>query len=63
MKTKKLSKKLRLNKKTVANLNNYEMSLLKGGLKWESDIEPTECCATPQCTQSCSIIYINGICQ
>ena len=62
MKTKKLSKKLRLNKKTVTNLNNYEMSLLKGGLKWESDI-PTECCATPQCTQSCSIIYVNGICQ
>jgi natural product precursor len=37
MKTKKFEKKLSLNKKTIANLNNGDMKHLQGGIK------PTGC--------------------
>jgi len=40
MKTKKFSKKLILNKKTVADLNNKEMREVVGGDSW------TRCCFT-----------------
>ena len=34
MKTKKINKKLELNKKTVSNLNDTEMNHVKGALFW-----------------------------
>lgn len=48
MKTKKLSKKLYLNKRTVANLNDEEMKILMGGSATDGDTEP-------QCTCPASV--------
>ena len=44
MKTKKLTKKLVLNKETVTNLNNREMGVLQGGAK--TDITCMTICDT-----------------
>jgi hypothetical protein len=41
MKTKKLSKKLGLNKKTISNLSVGELKQSKGGLPWT---DPRICC-------------------
>jgi hypothetical protein len=43
MKTKKFRKKLTLNKKTIANLADVTMAAVKGGLLWESEVDPTAC--------------------
>ncbi len=44
MKTKKISNKLRLNKKTIANLNSRDMNRLKGGDETTKFTCYTECC-------------------
>jgi natural product precursor len=43
MKTKKLSKKLLLNRETVAKLNAENMKLVKGGNTLITAIDPTIC--------------------
>jgi hypothetical protein len=43
MKIKKFEKKLALNKKTIANLNGNEMNTIKGGLLWQSKVDPEAC--------------------
>ena len=48
MKTKKLSKKLTLNKNTIANLINTDMQKVHGGAG--VTIGPTDCCTIhPEC--------------
>ena len=49
MKTKKFSKRLALNKKTIANLANAEMNAVKGGYE-------TEIAAYCE-SEICSVIY------
>jgi len=44
MKAKKISKKLKLSKKTIANLAVHEMKSVNGGI-WES-MRITYCCGT-----------------
>ncbi len=51
MKQKKLNKKLGINKSTVAHLDNHIMGEAKGGRKWESHMDPTDCCASFYCTE------------
>ena len=48
MKTKKLSKKLGLNKNTIANLNTNDMSMIRGGAENTDtcNCPGTECCPT-----------------
>ena len=48
MKPKKVEKKLFLNKKTVADLNNQQMIGLRGGKTSEDSVEV--CCITQTCT-------------
>jgi hypothetical protein len=43
MKTNKVNKKLVFKKNTVANLNNAEMGVLKGGVLWQSHVDPEAC--------------------
>ena len=59
MKTKKLSKKLVLNKKTISNLNGDQLNQVKGGEPWTegycTEICNTadtlcECVTWPECT-------------
>jgi len=59
MKTKKFSKKLTLNKKTIADLNNGEMKVVRGGINepprrvtetcqtCDNSIPPGTCCTIP----------------
>ncbi len=51
MKQKKINKKLGLNKSTVAHLGNNIMAEAKGGNLWVSHMEPSECCASANCTE------------
>jgi hypothetical protein len=65
MKPKKLSKKLGLNKKTIADLNGSQMEHLKGGIDtppvcWETDAQsncPTmlTCNTVCSCPSACSL--------
>jgi hypothetical protein len=52
MKTKKFSKKLALNKKTIADLNNGQLGLVKGGIIPES-VLCTPVCLTDTCNTQC----------
>lgn len=56
MKTKKFSRKLMLNKKTVANLNGSMMGKVHGG-EGDSQTPANSCCMgptdCPNCTQTC----------
>ncbi len=56
MKTKKFSKKLALNKKTIADLNNGQLGRIKGGRTFTT-CAPELCtegeCQTPACTETC----------
>ena len=57
MKTKKFSKKLSLNKATVADLNNSQMKTVQGGAPWTSIGIQNKCytmCLTGAC---CPTIY------
>lgn len=66
MKTKKFSAKLLLNKKTIANLINAEMSNLKGGEKtritcgscwYTMTCNPCPCITEPDCTwEPCTVL-------
>ncbi|NIM13661.1 MAG: hypothetical protein GTO45_16205 [Candidatus Aminicenantes bacterium] len=49
MKTKKFEKKLELNKKTIANLSNGQLGLVKGGDKNVPVESESECCGTNTC--------------
>lgn len=49
MKTKKFSKRLALNKKTIANLNKHEMRFAKGGVK---SMFATSCASEDPCNTS-----------
>jgi hypothetical protein len=55
MKTKKFSRKLMLNKKTVANLNGNLMGRVRGGYQ---NTQTDSCCLVhtdcPDCTQTCN---------
>ena len=51
MKTKKFSRKLMLNKKTVVNLNGNMMGRVRGGEGNSRYMGPTDC---PNCTQTCN---------
>jgi hypothetical protein len=51
MKPKKFNKKLFLNKKTVANLNNWQMTGLRGGKATEDSVEV--CCPSQTCQTDC----------
>ena len=57
MKTKRLSKKLRLNKQTIVSLNDLEMIRLRGGKLWTDScdtIYPCETINTCECrTDGC----------
>ena len=59
MKTKNFSKKLSLNKKTVADLNNKEMQAIHGGETVELTICRTRCvtdcvmCTMTRCSVCC----------
>jgi hypothetical protein len=57
MKPKKVEKKLFLNKKTVADLNNRQMTHLRGGIATGDTVEV--CCYTKtcHCTDSCNTCY------
>jgi hypothetical protein len=52
MKTKKIEKKLVLNKTTIANLNNQAMEMVRGGSIDDSDSGSIIGCS-PVTTQSC----------
>ena len=54
MKPKKISKKLGLNKRTVAHLSTSEISKVKGGA-----LDDTECCRTAGSCVACttSLVY------
>ena len=56
MKTKKLSKKLVLNKKTVASLNNAEIKDIKGGETGLYTCQATCNTACPTCNTECSCV-------
>jgi hypothetical protein len=60
MKTKKFSKKLSLNKKTIAHLNDAHMTEVKGG----EDTGQTGCilCAVTHTCQTCPTKCIGGTC-
>jgi natural product precursor len=45
MKPRKISKKLNLNKKTIARLNDSEMNAAQGGIDWSRNSR----CSTPMC--------------
>jgi hypothetical protein len=60
MKTKKLSKKLVLNKKTIANLCNEELSFLKGGRTTATC--PLECQTNGFCTLAGCITVVEPDC-
>jgi hypothetical protein len=69
MKTKRLSKKLRLNKKTVSNLNVNEMKSVKGG-GIMSDITGCISCMSISCLficedtiPVCTIQYCTNTCR
>lgn len=47
MKTKKLVKKLRVNKRNIANLNNLEMNAIDGG--WSGNTCPGACYTVGTC--------------
>jgi len=62
MKLKKLNKKLVLDKKTIAHLNDNYLKDLRGGLKaesyWLTDCCPesnpvSACCSTPTANSTC----------
>jgi len=53
MKTKKFSKKLILNKKTVSNLNLNAMTAIKAGQLGTSNVDP-EACGTQQTFLVCT---------
>ena len=60
MKTKKFNKKLSLNKTTVANLSNYELNHVRGGVFTFETVCPTcdtegiACRPTTRCTGGCT---------
>ena len=58
MKPKKVEKKLFLNKKTVANLSNRQMTHLRGGL-FTGDTTVEVCCYTKDatCLNTCQTCY------
>lgn len=58
MKTRKLSKKLSLNKKTVADINGGEMGKLKGGCK--PSLVISGCPVSQEYT--CPIVTCDSIC-
>ncbi len=60
MKQKKMNKKLELGKSTVAHLDNNIMGNAKGGNKWISHLEPTECCASANCSELECNSFPNG---
>ncbi|UCH97437.1 MAG: class I lanthipeptide [Candidatus Aminicenantes bacterium] len=65
MKTKKFSKKLRLSKETVANLNSNQMRFVYGGIDTKICPLPTEhslCCTINGPTCTC-FTYCEGTCQ
>jgi len=54
MKTKKSNLKLKLNKVTISNLKNKEMTVVRGGLSaWYTCGETNRCGTGYQCTQLC----------
>ena len=53
MKSRSFSKKLTLNKKTIVNLNNGEMTAVQGGLPQSTTaVSVTNCCLCNYCTRS-----------
>jgi bacteriocin-like protein len=59
MKTKTFNKKLSLNKKTVANLNDKEMQGIYGGETVEKTVCITRCVSDCLCTMTrCSICCV-----
>ena len=52
MKTKKIAKKLSINKKTIVNLNSDAMNIIKGGIKQSYRYSecPTQCDPTETCS-------------
>jgi hypothetical protein len=57
MKPKKVEKKLFLNKKTVADLNNQQMNRLRGGIPTTGTGEvccPSETCSCETCFTDCN---------
>ncbi|MCP5107220.1 MAG: hypothetical protein GY950_27785 [bacterium] len=48
MKSKKFSKKLKLSKKTIANLTQYEIKFVYGGFVVTGE-KPTATCLFPRC--------------
>lgn len=59
MKSKAFNKKLSLNKKTVANLNDKEMQVIYGGDTAEPSICITRCVSNCACTITrCSVCCI-----
>jgi hypothetical protein len=62
MKTKKFSKKLMLNKKTIANLGNDELSQVRGGRVTVTC--PIECQTNePRCTAAGCITFVEPYCE
>ena len=67
MKTKKFNKRLSLNKKTVANLSNYELNYVLGGVLTNEtifhacDTEGIACRPTTQCTGGCPTDWCSDI--
>jgi hypothetical protein len=53
MKSKNFKKKLVLNKKTIADLNNAQLGLVKGGVIPPTLSECAEKCPTNLCTETC----------
>jgi len=55
MKTKKFAKKLEMNKRTIANLNSTDMSMLRGGSKFTNtcDTEHDLSCGDASCQPDC----------
>jgi hypothetical protein len=51
MKTKKLSFKMGLNKKTIANLNSLDLKTIIGGMSYNSCETEYTCPCCPPCTR------------
>jgi hypothetical protein len=56
MKPKKFNKKLALNKKTIANLNNREMAVAIGGITQSITFTRCETCRR-DCTKTCDTCW------
>ncbi len=59
---KRIEKKLALNKSTLVNLDTSDMTVLKGGQRWESKNEDGTCNGSEICTYSCTIVNQGTIC-